>query len=157
MGYLDRYGKEELRAAASDAFIHCGPSVLVNYGDSRPCRIDGTVGDRIAVEVESRYAKHIRGAVLDLLVHPYPQKLLILLPDNIFGSADFAYQCTQALGLFLARERFEVILLARPGESGNFERDVESVRAALKELGFSSSKKTKPTQSLSAASESSLA
>jgi hypothetical protein len=32
-----------------------------------------TVGDSIAIEVESRYAKHVSGAVLDLLVHPYPQ------------------------------------------------------------------------------------
>jgi hypothetical protein len=82
MGYLDTYAKEVLRAVAGEAFLYCGPSVFVNYGSGQPCRIDGTVGGIIAVQMESAYSKQARGAIFDLLCHPYPQKLLILLPNR---------------------------------------------------------------------------
>ena len=46
----------------------------------RSARIDGTLDQNVAVELESRVSKQVRGAVLDLLCHSYPKKLLVLLP-----------------------------------------------------------------------------
>jgi hypothetical protein len=67
----DEYGKRVLCTAAPQALIY-GPTVAVDYGAGQGARIDGTVGD-IAVGIESRVAKQVRGAVLDLICHPFPK------------------------------------------------------------------------------------
>jgi hypothetical protein len=66
MGAHDDYGKRVLRTAAGEAFTDWGVTVEIDYHAGRPARIDGTVGTQVAVEVESRTAKQVRGAVLDL-------------------------------------------------------------------------------------------
>jgi hypothetical protein len=48
--------------------------------------IDGTVEGTVAVEFESRESKTVRGAILDLLLHPFPQELPVLLPAHIRAS-----------------------------------------------------------------------
>jgi hypothetical protein len=128
MGYLDTYAKEVLRAIASEAFVYNGPSVLVNYGDGRPCRIDGTVGGSHRSRSGTGYAKQVRGAVLDLLVHPYPK--------HMYDSATCAYQCKLAFGHFLAPERFRVVVLNETHTNGNLDADTKLVRSALSDLGF---------------------
>ncbi len=62
----DEYGKRILRESASETFDTYGTSVGVDYGAGMPARINGTVSGQVAVEVESRTAKRVRGAVLDL-------------------------------------------------------------------------------------------
>ncbi len=77
MGEHDHYGKQILTRAAGR---RCdGPCTITSYGRSS-AQIDGTVGSTIAVEIESRTGKQVRGALLDLILHPYPKKLMILLP-----------------------------------------------------------------------------
>jgi hypothetical protein len=116
--------------------LYSGASVLVNYGSERSCRIDGTVGGTIAVQVESAYSKPVRGAILDLLYHPYPQKLLILLPNNKYDCAASAYPCEQALGRFLQPERFRVVVLKGTPTERHLVEDANVVRAAVSELRF---------------------
>jgi len=53
----DEYGKRVMRAAAGPAWRDSGPSLQVDYGTRHPARIDGTVGTRVAVEIESRVSK----------------------------------------------------------------------------------------------------
>ena len=65
----------------------------INYGTAQPASVDATVGGDIAVEVESRVSKQVRGAVLDLMCHPYPKKLLILLPVHMSNPETTAQQC----------------------------------------------------------------
>src|SRR5262249_55649382 len=68
----DAYGKAVLKAAAGSACRDWGSTTYVDYNGSR-AMIDGTVGSNIAVEIESRTGKQVRGAVLDLILHPYPK------------------------------------------------------------------------------------
>lgn len=79
MATHDEYGKRVLREATQGLAINYGGSVEVDYGAGLPARIDATIGD-IAVEIESRVSKQVRGAVLDLMCHSLPRKLLVLLP-----------------------------------------------------------------------------
>jgi uncharacterized protein (DUF779 family) len=66
MGQHDEYGKLILTQAAG---CSCdGPSTITCYGDSS-AHIDGTVGSTIAVVIESRTGKQVRGALLDLVLH----------------------------------------------------------------------------------------
>jgi hypothetical protein len=100
VGDHDKYGKQLLRLAAGRGCVTTGRSLTVDYGAGRGAEIDATVGSRIAVEVESRVAKQVRGAILDLICHRYPKKLLILLPVHISNPATTERQCRSILDRF---------------------------------------------------------
>lgn len=136
MANHDLYGKQVLATAAGSAFISSGNSVNVDFGAGEPGKIDGTVGNQIAVEVESRTSKQIRGAVLDLLCHPYPRKLLLVLPVHAHNPKIASQQCANILARFITKESFRVILLKGSGFNPQFDTDVLTVRTALLELGF---------------------
>jgi hypothetical protein len=110
----DEYGKRVLHEATRGRCLHYGSSVEVDYGTAQPARIDATVGDDIAVEVESRTSKQVRGAVLDLICHPYPKKLLLLLPVHMQNPDLTARQCRNILKRFCVEEAFRVIVLKPP-------------------------------------------
>jgi len=137
MGNHDAYGKEILVAAAGNAFHDRGPSVEVSYGAGHPARIDGSVGEMIAIEIESRTSKQVRGAVMDLLFHPWSKKLLVLLPVHMSDCDTCAAQCRYALGRFVKTEDFRVVVLKGTGDSPETARDVELITRALSDLGFS--------------------
>ena len=132
----DYYGKEVLRAAAGPAYTDKGPSLKIDYGAGRPARIDGTVGRSIAVEIESRVSKQVRGAVLDLICHKYPKKLLVLLPVHMSSPEITASQCNNILRRFLKPSDFRVIVLSGSGNMPCLEDDATIVRRALRDLGF---------------------
>ena len=136
MGSHDTYGAEVLRAAAGQAFIDRGPTVEVDYGAGRPARVDGTLSGTIAVEVEARTSKQVRGAVLDLLFHPFPKKLLVLVPMYMSDSGICADQCRHALGRFVDDDNFRVVVLQGTGRRANLDGDARLVRVVLDELGF---------------------
>ena len=99
-----------------------------------PARIDGTVAGEVAVEVESRTAKQVRGAVLDLLCHEYPKKLLLILPVHMSNAETTARQCRSALRKFVSEADFRVVVLNGHGSKDKLQEDVDTVRAVLKEL-----------------------
>ena len=134
MGQHDDYGKRILRESAGKMFETYGASVEVDYGAGKPARIDGTVAGEVAVEVESRVPKQVRGAVLDLLCHDYPKKLLLLLPVHMPNAETTAHQCRSALRRFVAETDFRVVVLHGHGSNPKPEEDVTLVRAALREL-----------------------
>jgi hypothetical protein len=136
MANHDLYGKQVLASAAGKAFISSGNSVKVDFGTGMPGKIDGTVGNFIAVEIESRTSKQIRGAIVDLLCHPYPRKLLVVLPVHVQNPKVATQQCENILARFIAKESFRVILLQGSGFRPVLERDANEVRKALNELGF---------------------
>jgi len=137
VGDHDSYGKRIVRQAAGPACTIGGPSVQVNYGAESGATIDATVGSSIAVEIESRVSKQVRGAVLDLLCHANPKKLLILLPVHMSNPGTTAEQCRTILGRFLDARDFRVIVLQGSGWYGHHEdADVLIVREALKELDW---------------------
>lgn len=74
MAQHDDYGKKLLRGIAGSSYESYGPAITVDYGAGRGAQIDGVVDGKIAVEIESRVSKQIRGAVLDLICHHCAKK-----------------------------------------------------------------------------------
>ena len=75
----------------------------------RPACIDGTLDQNVAVELESRVSKQVRGAVLDLLCHSYPKKLLVLLPVHMSDVEVTARQCEFIFSKFLDGTVYRVL------------------------------------------------
>jgi hypothetical protein len=146
MGQHDDYGKLVLRRAVGPAYSEWGDSVCVDYGAGQPARIDGSVGASVAVEVESRTSKQVRGAVLDLISHKHPKKLLVLIPMYMHDATITAEQCRFILSRFVDPADFRVVVLNGTGNVPRLESDTTLVRAALAELGW-------PPRKLSAQSE----
>src|SRR5262245_9095647 len=112
-----------MRAAAGSAFRNWGPVVQVAYGPRGGASIDGVVGDTIAVEIESRVSKQVRGAVLDLICHAYPKKLLVIIPVHMSNPTLCSDQCANILGKFLRPENYRVIVLAGSGPYQELQAD----------------------------------
>ncbi|MEM7206439.1 MAG: hypothetical protein AAF434_01315 [Pseudomonadota bacterium] len=136
MGSHDEYGKELLRRAAGADYEVYGLPVEVDFGAGQPGRIDGSIAGRIAVEVESRVSKQIRGAVLDLVLHKHPKKLLIILPKHASNPTTAAEQCRNIMSNFLSPENFEVLLLQGHGDFPKYDVDVGLIQNALRKLGY---------------------
>ena len=136
MGQHDKYGKLIMGLAAGGAYNDSGDSTRVSLGNQSFASIDGTVGTDIAVEIESRVSKQVRGAVLDLVLHEYPRKLLVLLPVHMNNPNRTVAQCVFILDRFLPREDFQVTLLKGHGGDSRIEVDTLIVKLALETLGF---------------------
>jgi hypothetical protein len=134
MARHDEYGKRVLQQATGGMAVHYGTPVEINYGTGQPARIDGAVGD-VAIEIESRLSKQVRGAVLDLICHSHPKKLLVLLPVHMSNPAVTAEQCRNIMKRFCPENAFRVIVLKGTGDSHNLVEDSAAVAAALVELG----------------------
>lgn len=133
-GAHDDYGKRILQMVAGSSYEAYGPSVEIDYGAGHPARIDGVVNGNIAVEIESRTAKQVRGAVLDLLHHDAPKKLLVLVPTSYMISEVMAEQCRKIIGMHADADDFRVVVLKGDGDSSRKRSDVLTVRKALAEL-----------------------
>jgi hypothetical protein len=138
VGSHDEYGKKVLLLATKGAAELNGPSVEVDLGAGFPARIDGTVGGNIAVEVESRTPKQVRGAILDLMCHPYPKKLLLILPVHMAKPDVTPKQSDKILARFLSIESYHVLLLTGSGDDPRENQDARLVSAALAKLGHHS-------------------
>jgi hypothetical protein len=127
----DNYGKSVLASATENLCQTSGPYVTTSYGASS-AHIDGTVGSTVAVEIESRTGKQVRGAILDLILHAYPKKLLILIPKYI--GKHQVQECEFILKRFVDPQKFRVVLLEGTGDNPCLETDARRVRTALLEL-----------------------
>jgi len=123
-----------------------GPSVQVDFGAGQPGRIDGVLGGEIAIEMESRTSKQIRGAILDLIWHPYPKKLLILLPVHMSNPEVAVKQSENILARFLPRSNFRVVLLRGSGDKPSLlDHDTSLLADALAQLGYKSQQLEQPS------------
>ena len=136
MGIHDSYGKKVLEVATDGACEISGFSVRVDYGDGGYANIDGALGNQIAIEIESRTPKQVRGAIVDLLFHSNPKKLLVLLPVHMYNPERTVAQCEQILRAFLDVTDFQVVLLQGHGNEHKIETDSQIVRQAIEKLGF---------------------
>jgi hypothetical protein len=127
----DSYGKSVLVSAAGITYHSSGRSVITSYGNSE-ARLDGTVGSTVAVEIESRTGKQVRGAILDLILHSYPKKLLVLIPKYI--GRHQVQECEFILKRFVDPENFRVVLLDGTGDDPRLEDDASKVRTVLRQL-----------------------
>lgn len=131
MGELEGIGKQLLELAAGSLFAPDGPSVTYSFGSGAgTARIDGTVAGVVAGEVESRVPKQVRGALLDLILHPYPSKLLLLLPVHTGNPNTAVRQAEIILGRFLQPACFRVVVITE-----SVDESVVAIRRALVELG----------------------
>ena len=130
----DDYGKMILQKAVGPAFKETGRSVEIDYGVGSPARIDGTIGQEIAVEIESRVSKQVRGAVLDLICHKYKKKLLVLLPVHMSNPETTADQCRYIFGRFLDRKDYHVVVLEGDGDNPQETTDIKIVQGAIQKL-----------------------
>jgi hypothetical protein len=135
MGLHDRYGKKLM--CQIKGFRESGDSVVVRLNGKGFAKIDGTIDDQIAIEIESRVFKQIRGAILDLLLHDYPKKLLILLPVHMSNPSETAEKCITIMARFLNRADFQVILLSGTGERPKENEDLKLIQAGLDKLDSS--------------------
>ena len=133
MGQHDKYGKELLSQINdfSQAKEHC----QFSYGDFGTARIDGVIINKIAIEIESRVNKQIRGALLDLICHSNEKKLLILMSvksvsDNAIKEAEYI------LTKFIKdSSKFKVIKLEGNGDNKKIDIDTKIIIDGLKYLG----------------------
>jgi len=132
----DRYGKRLVQAIAGGKFVDSGDLVRIQYGGGMSANIDGVVKDCCAIEIESRVAKQVRGALLDLLCHPLSKKLLVLIPVHMNDPEATAEHCKEILKRFMKKgERADVVLLRGTGDDPKPEEDRKLIEEALKRLG----------------------
>lgn len=132
----DQYGKRILKMVAGNAFSTSGEGVRVYFGSGSYARLDGVIKNKIVIEIESRVSKQIRGAILDLIMHPFSKKLMVLLPVHMTNPTMALNQCVHILNKFLEKDDFEVILLKGNGNNPNYENDSAKVSRVLSKLGF---------------------
>lgn len=106
----DARTKDQLRKIFGSDFSDFR-DIKIDYGEGAPgARIDGTIAGSIAVEIETRTDKQVRGALMDLVCHKLPRKLLILLPVHMNNPQKTMVQCQNILARFLEPSHFRVIL-----------------------------------------------
>ena len=135
----DAYGKKVLHRAADPDFDGSKATCRVDYGSAQNTGgfIDGTAMGCVAIEVESRTSKQVRGAVLDLICHPFPKKLLVLLNVHAHDTKTLSMQCANIFERFehlVPAGKYRIVILKGNGGSHRFDDDVAIVRAALRKL-----------------------
>jgi hypothetical protein len=129
MGKHDEYGKRVLMATLGRRFSDYGDQLKIDYSGTF-ARIDGTINQDICVEIESRTDKQIRGALLDLISHCYPKKLLIILPLYMNDPQKTKSSCEFILKKYLSPTNFKVIIF-----SMSIDEDKRILMSAINELG----------------------
>ncbi len=134
----DSYGKNVLKLAFPNDFdespkgIHFDPEKK----DAGTARIDGLIGDDIAVEIESRVSKQVRGALVDLAFHPRKKKLLVLIREH--NDQRTAPQSRIILKRLCEakKDRFKVIEIDGSGKNRDYylRSDAKKIRDAVAEL-----------------------
>jgi len=73
--------------------------------------------------------------VLDLICHPYPKKLLVLLPVHIRNPGVTAEQCRNILKRYCPDDSYWVLVLKGSGNDPQLAEDTAILAAALADLG----------------------
>lgn len=125
MGDHDRYGKDLLRRVLGSRFDPYSADRNLPLG-SISISLDGVIKSKdlsrtvCAVEIEARNEFQIRGAVLNLYLHPAPSALLILMASNLHHHLPDVIQHVQELWRRLTRgERGELPVAVLFGEGGD--------------------------------------
>lgn len=137
----DKYGKRLIRTIAGSKFVDSGDLVRVQYRGGVSATIDGVIKGCCAIEIESRVAKQVRGALVDLLYHPLTKKLLILIPAHMNDPEGTAAHCKEILDRYRRNvEHIEVVLLQGTGHKPKPDEDRRLIEQALRRMGCLNSK-----------------
>ena len=132
MGVHDDYGKGLLAEAFGSRYDAIIGSEYTFGPGAGNARLDGTIDGVLAIEIESRTDKQVRGAILDLVLHPYPKKLMVLIPAWIYSAEKTQTMCESILGRFTSE--FRVVALKGTGNDPKPDQDIPLIRTAVEEL-----------------------
>ena len=146
MGKHDSYGKGVLDLATNKQFQHwfAEKEGAFEYPSGGIiAKLDGVIGDDCVVEVEGLNEKQIRGGILDLVFHPRPRKLLVIVPANLGKkSGDDIQHAYQSLLDYLVSAYHpsaigRVVVLKGTGHEPEdyLHEDSSAIRQVLKFLG----------------------
>ena len=132
MGRYEAYAFEVLSATFGADWSR-GDERLFSYGfDAGQGSVDGVLANRVAVEIGVGSPKQIRAGLLDLVLHPAPAKLLILV-DTPSHPTDRAALQAQAI-LDRMGVRGEVVRLVGNPINADPNEDARLLRSAFEEL-----------------------
>ena len=145
MGGHDSYGKDLLSRVFGPRFDRGAPGRSVIVGGIE-IRLDGIIigaesGQiECAVEVEAENEPQVRGAVLNLFLHPAPKALLLLMPRHMNNPLPRAIAHFQSVWTRLtgsARGDLPIVCLKGDGNTPAWAEDEARLRRELSALGFS--------------------
>ena len=130
LGIYDEYAKH-VSARSFGSRFDTTSNVLFSFGEEGGTgAVDGTIDDQIAVEIGVGSPKQIRGGLLDLLWHPYPVKLLLLV-DTPGHSTE---RCVGQGGAILSETNSRGMVFRLSGNSITDEASVESDQGMVAEV-----------------------
>lgn len=135
LGVHDSYGKRVLREAcylAGDRIACSGHSHAICDGIN--CNLDAFLESGIAVEIESRVDKQVRGAMLDLLIHSATAKLMVLIPAHMSSSIKTKEMCEAIATTLAPAASFLCCVLTGTGHSESLGPDSRTVADAIIDL-----------------------
>ena len=126
MGKYDRYAKDVLRETFGERFSTTDDVVFSFGPDAGTGEVDGTIDGKVAVEIGVGSPKQVRASVLDLMFHPFPMKLLILVdtPEHETGRS------VRQAGAILAQASKPGVVLRLAGTPSNPLLEVDGNRLA---------------------------
>ncbi len=139
MGKHEKYVKDILKSIAKGKFVCSGNQIKVEY-PAISARIDGVIENCCAIEIESRTAKQIRGALLDLTNHKLKKKLLIIIRTPSLSKRNIVEHCENILSNYLNKKNNQVVLLEGTGNNQKPKKDKIKIKNALSKLGCLSPK-----------------
>ena len=126
MGKYDDYAKDVLRETFVERF-NTTDDVVFSFGPSAGTGdVDGIIDGYIAVEIGVGSPKQIRAAVLDLMFHPFPMKLLILVDTPEHETR----RSVQQVASILAQSSKPGVVLRLAGTPSNPMLEVDGNRLA---------------------------
>lgn len=134
----DRPMKDLLKEIFADDYKEGGSETVVHYGEGGAiARLDGVINGqkgRISVELERKSAKDIRGALMDLINHDSPMKLLILDPNGPANVEGARKMSVYILNKFVPSPGKYEVLVVDPDWPRS--KKVSPIEEAAKRLGW---------------------
>lgn len=142
----DSYGKAVLDLATNEQFRHwfAERERAFEYPSGGIiAKLDGVIRHDCVVEVEGLNEKQIRGGILDLVFHPRPKKLLVIVPANLGkeSGADIQHAYQGLLDYLISASHpsaiGRVVVLKGTGHEpeDHLHEDCTTIREALEFLG----------------------
>ncbi len=126
VGKYDSYAKDVLRETFGDRLDTS--DVVFSFGpDAGTGEVDGIIDGNIAVEIGVGSPKQVRASVLDLILHPAPGKLLLLVDTPGHLTERSAIQAATILG----RAGCSGVVYRLPAQG---DHDLDAIRVDLAEV-----------------------